>query len=598
MKEDTLPKLFLRNRDLYNDRIALRYKVLGIWKPVTWKDYWSHVCFFALGLKKLGLNAGDKIAILGYNCQEWLYSDLAAQCSSAISVGIYPTSVASQVKYTLKNSESKFVVAKDQEQVDKILEVKHELPELKKIIVIDTKGLKGYREPMIITFKEVETLGEALNAEQPQLFENMIKDTKPEDIATLIYTSGTTGKPKGAMISQKNILTMARNFSKVMEFRSTDSFVSAMPLCHAGERMWSLIFPVFAGCTVNFAESLATFLEDVRDISPSCFFFVPRYWGKMYSNIMTKIDGVGFLKRWIFNSMLSIGMHVAEFKFKGKTLPIYLKILNGIGYLVLFRSLRNEIGSLQSRLFLSGAAPMAPDIMKFFHAIGCPVRESYGLTESCGQAFIPRDGEVKIGSVGKPIPGIEFKLLEDGEILLRGESIFVGYYGNPDATKEAIIDGWLHTGDLGQIDEGGQLHITGRKKDIIITAAGKNITPSEIESGIKSSQFIKEAIVVGDGRKYLTCLIQINFENVSNWAQKNQIAYTDYKSLATHPEVKKLIQGEIDKANSSFARVETIKKFTILEKELSLEADEVTATMKVKRFNIQKKYKDIIDAMY
>ncbi|HTY24037.1 MAG TPA: AMP-binding protein [Desulfomonilaceae bacterium] len=598
MEADTIPKLFARNRQLYAERVALREKDLGIWQSTTWAEYWGHVCRFALGLKQLGLQRGDKLAILGDGCPQWLYADLATQCSSAVTVGIYPTDVASQVKYIIENSESSFVVTKDQEQVDKVLEVKDQLPLLKKIIVIDMKGLRRYREPMIISFQDVEELGQELQRQQPHLFEEMVSSTRAEDVAIIVYTSGTTGQPKGAMISHRGVLAMIRGLSQVLDFRSTDAFVSAMPLCHIAERMFSLIFPMWAGCTVNFAESVATLQEDVTEISPTAFLNVPRIWEKMHSNIMIRIQDSIFFKRWIFRAMLPIGYRVSEMKLEDKPIPLHWKILYGIAYLLLFRPLRNHLGLLEAKILVSGAAPMSPDLMRFYHAIGLPVRECYGMTEMSGISVMPRNGEIRIGGVGKPIHGVELKLADDGEILQRGELVFEGYYGNPEATREAIVEGWLHTGDVGELDEDGSLRITDRKKDIIITAGGKNVAPSEIENSLKFSPYIKEAIIIGDRRKFLSCLIQIELENVAHWAQNNRIAYTNYKSLATHPEVRKLIQGEVDKTNGNFARVEQIKKFVILDKELDQDDEELTATMKVKRASIEKKYKQLIDSIY
>jgi long-chain acyl-CoA synthetase len=598
MEPDTIPKLFARNRKLYTDRVALREKDLGIWQRTTWQGYWDHVCHFALGLIQLGLKRGDKVSILGDNCREWLYADLAAQCSSAVTVGIYPTDVSSQVKYILENSDSSFVVAKDQEQVDKVLEVKDQLPLLKKIIVVDMKGLRRYREPMIMSFKEVEALGQRLHQQKPNLFEKMVESTNPEDVAIIVYTSGTTGQPKGAMMTHRNVIAMIRGLSQVLDFRHTDSFVSALPLCHIAERMFSLIFPMWAGCTVNFAESVATLQEDLNEISPTAFLNVPRIWEKMHSNVMIKVQDSIFFKRWIFHAILPIGMRVAELEREKQPVPLHWKMLQGLAYLLLYRPLRNHLGLLEARIFVSGAAPLSPDLMKFYHAIGVPVRECYGMTEMSGISFMPLTDEIKIGSVGKPIPGVEFKLADDGEILQRGDSVFAGYYSNPQATREVIVEGWLHTGDVGAVDSDGNLRITDRKKDIIITAGGKNIAPSELENSLKFSPYIKEAIVIGDRRKFLSCLIQIELENVAHWAQNNRIAYTNYKSLATHPEVRKLIQSEVEKTNSNFAQVERIKKFTILDKELDQDDEELTATMKVKRANIEKKFKTVIEAMY
>jgi len=598
METDTIPKLFARNRKLYFERVALREKDLGIWQRTTWQEYWDHVCFFGLGLKQLGMKKGDKLSILGDNCREWLYADLATQCSSAVTVGIYPTDVASQVKYILENSQSSFVVAKDQEQVDKVLESKDSIPGLRKIIVVDMKGLRRYKENMIISFKEVEALGERLHEQEPSLFEEMVDSTRSEDPAIIVYTSGTTGQPKGAVIDHRNMIAMIRGLAQVLDFRNTDSFVSALPLCHIAERMFSLIFPMWAGCTVNFAESVATLQEDLREISPTAFLNVPRIWEKMHSNVMIRVQDSVFFKRWIFKAMLPIGMRVAELERNRQPVPPHWKILYGLAYLLLLRPLRNHLGLLEARIFVSGAAPLSPDLMKFYHAIGVPVRECYGMTEMSGISFMPRNGEIKIGGVGKPIPGVELKLAEDGEILQRGDSVFAGYYGNPEATREVIIGGWLHTGDVGEVDSDGDLKITDRKKDIIITAGGKNIAPSELENSLKFSPYIKEAVVIGDRRKYVSCLIQIELENVAHWAQNNRIAYTNYKSLATHPEVRKLIQTEVDKTNNNFAQVERIKKFTILDKELDQDDEELTATMKVKRANIEKKFKDLIESMY
>ena len=598
MEEDTLPKLFLRNVNQYRDRVALREKDLGIWKRVTWGDYYEHVRDFAMGLKALGFEPGDKVAILGDNCCEWIYADLATQSLLGIAVGIYPTDVANQVKYILKNSDSKFVVARDQEQVDKVLQVKDELPLLKKVIVIDMKGLRRYKNPLIISFEETEKMGRALHEQMPQFFQENIHSTQAEEVAIIVYTSGTTGDPKGAMISHKGMISMVRGLSQILDFRSSDSVVSVLPLCHIAERMFSLIFPMYVGYTVNFAESVNTLQEDMKEISPAAFLNVPRIWEKMHSNIMIRIQDAVFFKRWVFKAMVPIGERVSQYRLENKPVPLHWRFLHWVAHLFLFRALKNQLGLLQTRIFVSGAAPLSPDLIKFYHSIGVPVRECYGMTEMSGISFMPKDHEIRVCGVGKPIPGVEFKLGEDGEIFQKGDSVFVGYYGNPRATQDTIVDGWLHTGDVGQVDEEGILYLTDRKKDIIITAGGKNIAPSEIENKLKFSPFIKEAIVIGDRRKYLSCLIQIDLENVSNWAQNNKIAYTTYKSLATHPDVNKLIGKEVEEVNKHFSRVETIKKFKILEKELDPDDEELTATMKVKRAVIEKKFKDIIEAMY
>jgi long-chain acyl-CoA synthetase len=441
-------------------------------------------------------------------------------------------------------------------------------------------------------------MGRALHDQMPHFFEESIRSTRAEDVAIIVYTSGTTGDPKGAMIGHKGMISMVEGLSQVLDFRPNDSVVSVLPLCHIAERMFSLIFPMYVGYTVNFAESVNTLQEDMKEISPTAFLNVPRIWEKMYSNIMIRMQDAVFFKRWVFKAMVPIGERVSQYRLENKSVPLFWRFLHWIAYFCLFRTLKNQLGLLQTRIFVSGAAPLSPDLIKFYHSVGVPVRECYGMTEMSGISFMPKDHEIRVGGVGKPIPGVEFKLGEDGEIFQKGDSVFVGYYGNPKATQDTIVDGWLHTGDVGQVDGEGILYLTDRKKDIIITAGGKNIAPSEIENKLKFSPFIKEAIVIGDRRKYLSCLIQIDLENVSNWAQNNRIAYTTYKSLATHPDVYRLIGKEVEEVNKHFSRVETIKKFKILEKELDPDDEELTATMKVKRAVIEKKFKDIIEAMY
>jgi len=598
MKTDTLPQLLLRNVQTYGRRVALREKDLGIWKRITWEEYYRQVRDFALGIHSLGFKSGDKLAILGDNCCEWLYADLAAQSLSGITVGIYPTDVPVQVKYILKNSEARYVIVKDQEQVDKVLEVLGDLPRLEKVIVIDPKGLRNYKNPVLTTFSKTQKAGLDLLKQFPGFLEEAISSTKPQDVAIIVYTSGTTGPPKGAMISHRGMISMIQGLSQVLEFKPTDSVVSVLPLCHVAERMFSLIFPMYCGSTVNFAESVATLQEDMKEISPTAFLNVPRIWEKMHSTILIKIQDAIFFKRWIYKSMLPVGERIAQCRFEKRPVPLGWRLLRLAAYFSLFRPLKNQLGLLQTRIFVSGAAPLSPDLMKFFHAIEVPIRECYGMTEMSGISFMPGDNEIKIGCVGKAIPGVELKLAEDGEILQRGDSVFVGYYGNPQATEEVLIDGWLHTGDVGAVDSDGILRIVDRKKDIIITAGGKNISPSEIENKLKFSPYIKEAIVIGDRRKYLSCLIQIDPENVGNWAQNNNISYTTYKSLATNPEVGQLIWKEIEEANKELARVETIKKFFILDKELDPDDQELTATMKVKRSVIEKKFEDRIEALY
>jgi long-chain acyl-CoA synthetase len=598
MTADTLPKLFLDNVKRLQDRVALREKDLGIWKRISWLDYYNHVRHFCLGLMELGLNPEDKVSILGDNCPEWLYADLAVQFMSAITVGIYQTDTAPQVHYILDNSDSRFVVVRDQEQADKVLEVKSNLSKLTKIIVIDMKGLRHYTDPMIMSFAQVQALGERVAQKKPGLFDQLPSRTRPEDVAIIVYTSGTTGPPKGAMLSHRNILTMTDAMFSEEPFSENDSLVSSLPLCHVAERMFSLFFPLRSGHTVNFAESIDTLQEDLIEISPTAFLNVPRIWEKMHSSIIIKMQDSFPLKRWVFNACLPVGEKVARFRWDRKKVPSHWKLLFALAYLVMFRHLRKKLGLLRGRLFYSGAAPLSPDVITFFHSIGIWIKESYGLTEMSGMTSVQRTNDIKPGNVGRVFNNIECRIAPDGEILLKAGSVFSGYYQNPQATDSAVRDQWLYTGDVGEIDAEGHLIIKDRKKDIIITSGGKNITPSEIENKLKFSLYIKEAIVIGDRRKYLSALIQLELENVSNWAQSNRILFTTYRSLAQNEQIHELIAEEVKKVNKELANVETVKRFTILDKELDHDDEELTATMKVRRSIIEDKFKDLIERMY
>jgi long-chain acyl-CoA synthetase len=426
----------------------------------------------------------------------------------------------------------------------------------------------------------------------------MIEDTKSEDVAIIVYTSGTTGPPKGAMLSHRNITSVLDSFFQVLPVRRVDSLVSVLPLCHVAERLFSLFIPLKSGCTINFAESIDTLQADMTEISPTIFLTVPRILEKIHSTVTIRMQDAHPIKRWAYDQCLPLGQRVAERKLSKQSVSPFLGLAHFASYFLLFRPLRNRLGLLQVRECVSGAAPLSKDIMKFFHGIGLMVKEAYGLTESAGVFSMPLGDDIEIGTVGRPLPGWEYEIAEDGEILIKGPSVFAGYFRDEKATKQAKRGGWLYTGDIGEIDEKGHLKITDRKKEILITASGKNIAPSEIENRLKFSPFIKEAIIIGDRRPYLTALIQIDFDNVADWAQRKSLPFTTFKSLSKDPEVYKLIQEEVDKANKDLSRIEGIKKFLLLEKELDRDDDELTATMKVRRETIEKKYGDLIETLY
>jgi long-chain acyl-CoA synthetase len=595
---ETLPGLLARNKERYGDRTALREKDLGIWQEVSWNSYYDHVKRSCLGFLSLGLKRGDKVAILGDNCREWLYADLAAQTAGAVAVGVYPTNPPKQVEYVLGHSDSVLVVVKDQEQADKVLEVKPRLPKLMKIVVVDMKGLRHYDEPDLLSFADMEALGEEKEKENPGLFEELLMKTHPEDVTIMVYTSGTTGPPKGAMLTHRNLIALARSFSETTEMQADDQVVSYLPLCHIAERLISLILGLYVGYTVNFAESIDTVQESLYEIGPTVFVGVPRIWEKMHAAINIRMKDASFFKRAAYGLWIPFGLKKVDREIRGMGDHIGWRLLYWLGYLCLYRAVLDKLGLLRVRVAISGSAPIAPDILKFYRSLGLKISEVYGQTEGSGVSHIHHGSDTKIGSVGKPLPGVECRLGEDGEIMTKSDMLFAGYYKDLEATRAARGDGWLHSGDVGVLDKEGYLYITDRKKAIIITSGGKNIAPSEIENRLKCSPYINEAVVVGDGRPYLVALIQIEYETVSKWAQDFNIPFTTFKSLAQNRQVYELIDREVQEANKEFARVEGVKKFLLLDKQLDHDDDELTATLKLRRKAVETKFKDLIDSMY
>ncbi|MFC1822311.1 AMP-dependent synthetase/ligase [Thermodesulfobacteriota bacterium] len=598
MKKDTLPTLFRAQVEKYGDRVAMREKNFGIWQEISWNTYYNHVKPFCLGLIGLGLQKGDRVSIIGENGPRWLYADLAVQSAGCISVGIYPTNPAYEVKYHVNHSESKFFIAGDQEQADKVIQIKDECPSLEKVIVIDMKGLRNYDYPYLVSFDEVAKLGEEYEKKDPGAYERLIEEHDSDEVCIIIYTSGTTGPPKGSMISHRNVLSMVDALVETNPIGDSDSIVSYLPLNHVAERMMSVFIPLKTGATINFAESIEAVQESLREISPTFFLGVPRIWEKIASSVMIRMEDATFTQKKMYKLCMSIATKVAQHRLARTKMSPGLRLANLFAYLWMTRPLLDRLGLLRTHFAMSGGAPVSLELLKFFHGLGVPIREAYGQTESCGVAFIHWGDDIRIGTTGRPVRGVDCKIMEDGEILLKGDIVFKGYYQDPEATAETLVDGWLVTGDVGAFDEKGHLTITDRKKDIIITRGGKNISPSEIENMLKFSPYINEAVIIGEGRKYLTALIQIEYDTVANWAQNNKITFTTFKSLATDPKVKELIQEEVEKVNENLARVETIKKMSLLPKELDQDDDEVTATRKVKRKVIAKKFSQEIEAMY
>lgn len=594
----TLPGLLARNAQRFGKLIGLREKKLGIWQEVSWQEYQERVKHFCLGLGALGLRRGEHLAIIGDNCREWIYADLAAQALGAVGVGVYATNPAKQVAYVMGHSDSVIAVAKDQEQTDKILEVRDQLPKLKKIVVIDMKGLRNYSDPMIISYKEVEEKGAEVDRKHPRRYQELLLAAGPEDVALMVYTSGTTGPPKGAMLTHRNLLSICAKFEQVMPLSQNEQIVSYLPLCHVAERIMTLVLGLNYGYTANFTESVNTVGESLYEISPTVFVGVPRIWEKMHAGIVINHQDASRFKRFMFSLWMSVGEKTLQRELSGKPRPGLDQLLKTLGHWLLYRTILDKLGLLRVRLALSGAAPISPEVLKFFRVLGLNIAQVYGQTEVTGVSHYQPGDDTHVGSVGFPLPGVECKLAHDGEILLRGETLFAGYYKDEAATKRTVQGGWLYTGDVGEVRSDGRLYITDRKKDILITSGGKNIAPSEIENRLKVSPYINEAIVIGDARPYLTALIQIEMETAAKWAADQGIPFTTFKSLSGREELRELIKKEVDQCNQEFAQVETIKKFTLLDRELDHDDEELTATMKVRRGAVEERFKDVINGMY
>ena len=589
---DTVVKLWRQQCLERGERIAHREKDLGIWQSYSWNDYYQHARAIGVALMSLGLERGQPVSILSEDNKEWLYCDLGIAGAGGISNGVYTTDSAEQLAYLVNDSGSAFLFVENDEQLDKYLTVRDQVPTLKKVIVFDRKGLRDFQDPMVMFLDELYELGNGI-ADAEQQFSASIEQSRPDDIRMLIYTSGTTGAPKGAMISHRNVLFQLAAGEALLEAREEDEQLCFLPLCHILERLVSVEVPIYKGCTVNFAESPETVFENLREVSPNTFAAVPRLWEKIYSSLMTLRDEATSFGRWCFDRALAAGQ---AWHCEKQRSP-----LNALRYhfwnLLVLRNVRDLIGMARLRRGTTGAAPISPDQIRWFRALGVPLYEGYGMTETTGVVSLNSREREQVGSVGEPLPETQVRIADNGEVLVRGGHVFAGYWRKPEKTAEDIRDGWLHTGDVGRLED-GMLTITGRLKDIIITAGGKNITPAEIESRMKFSPYISDAVVIGDKRKYLTCLIMIDQENVEKYAQDRQVPFSNFASLCRAKEVLDLIDGVIREVNKQFAQVEQIKYFRLIDVLLTAEDEELTATMKLKRSFVEKKHKHLIDSMY
>lgn len=596
---DSLPHALLHRARSTPDHVALRKKDLGRWRSYTWREYAERAAAVAAGLRELGIGPGDRVAVHAQNRPAWVIADLGIQALGAITVGIYPTAPTAEVAYLLGHSGTVAVIAEDEEQSDKTLAARASLPDLRHLIVVDPRGV-DLDDDMVTTFADLEALGRAASGDLIADLAHRVEVLDPASVATLVYTSGTTGPPKGAMLSHANLTAAGRNGERAFNLRSGDEVLSYLPLCHVAERLISEVAALATGYVVNFGEDSDTFAQDLREVQPTFFLGVPRVWEKMMATVTIKMSDADWFKRLLYRMGMRAGAGVARRRWRPDRLRPFDTVVRGLSWLLVFRALRRQLGLVRCERALSGAAPIAPEVLEFFWTIGVPVVEGYGQTENTAQATIVPVDDVRIGTVGRTVPECELRIDEaTGEILTRGPATFVGYFRDEKATAETIdADGWLHTGDVGELSDDGMLRIVDRMKDIIITAGGKNISPSEIENQLKVSPYVREAVVIGDRRKYLTALIGIELDTVGDWAQKSRIPFTTYSDLSAKQAVIDLIGEWVASVNEQFAQVETVKRFVLLPKELDTDSGEVTATQKVKRRALEEQFSDLIEGMY
>jgi len=601
MAIDTLPKLLRENFKKYgNSRVAMREKDRGIWLRYTWEDCYYKVRYFSLGLIKLGLKEGHKVSILGENKPEWYWAELAVVSAGATAVGIFTDCTPSEVKYYLEHSDSVFVVAHDQEQVDKVLQIKNDLPLLFKIIYWDPKGLWSYRDPMLISYKEVLDLGEKFDKEHPDLFDSNLDKGGADDIAVICYTSGTTGFPKGAMYSQKVLVEGARDWTEIDGWKGKNfEYISFLPPAWGAEQILGIAGFLVTDVIVNFPEEPETVQDDLREIGPHVLFYGARLWETVHRTVQTRILDASFLKRLTHRVFMPIGYKLLEVEKEGTNiLVIWWRFLRFVSYFVLFRPLRDRLGLKRAKVVYSAGAAISPDIIRFFKAIGIEIKLYYGTTET-QVVSLPRTGEIRPETSGRIVPWARVKLSEEGEILIQSRHTFSGYYKDPDATQNKFVDGWYRSGDFGYIDENGHLIVIDRMDDLKVLAGGQKFSPQFIETRLRFSLYIKDCLVIGGQDKdFISILVNIDLNSVGKWAENNRITYTTFTDLSQKPEVIELVQKEILKINRTLPENSRAKKFINMYKEFDPDEAEMTRTRKLRRIYVEERFNDLITAIY
>lgn len=600
MIEDTFPKLLKRCYEKYGDRkVAMRKKDFGIWQAYTWKDYYEKVKYFSLGMISMGLQTGDKVSILGENDPEWYWANLAIQAAGGIVVGIFVDCMPPEVKYYAENSDSTFILAHDQEQVDKVLKIKDELPLIKKVIYWDPKGLWSYEEPFLMSFNQVLEIGKEYEKDHPHLFEENVEKGKGEDIALTLYTSGTTGLPKGAMITHSNVLSIARSITAVDNWDEDYNYVSCLPPAWVTEHALGVGGALLVGSSVSFPEDPETVQEDIRDIGPTIVMYSPRLWESYARTVQARIIDTGWLKRSCYNLFMPVAYKMADLEMDKKKPNLLWRLVYFLGEWVVYRPLKDKLGMLGIKHAWTGGAAISPDIIRFFRGIGVNIKDGYGTSESGVALTGARGREAKIGTSGPPREGCELRISEDGELLVRGVGLFKGYYRKPEATKEKIKDGWFYTGDFCHIDEDGELVVIDRMEDLRELSTGNRFSPQYYEIRLRFSPYIKDVLIIGNENvDYISAIINIDIENVGRWAEAHHIPYTTFSDLSQKPDVIELVKKEVQRVSKRLPQEIRVKRFVNLHKEFDPDEAELTRTRKLRRIFVEERFKEIIDALY
>jgi long-chain acyl-CoA synthetase len=598
MPEQTLPQFLVRNAREFPQDPALREKDRGIWQQWTWAEYLVHVRSIALGLVSLGFERGDKLALLSDNRPQLYAAMVAAQAVGGVPVPLYQDSIARELEFVIDHADATIVYAEDQEQVDKLLDLRDRLPKVRKVIYDDPKGMRHYSDPLLVSLAELEAAGAKLAAERPSLFDELVAKGKGADVALFCYTSGTTGSPKGAMVSHDNLVHSIRGILDLERYKRGDEVLAYLPAAWIGDTFWSLAGALMVGFTVNCPERPETVLDNLKEIGPQVLVAPPRFWENLVSLVQVKMGDATWVKRVVYRWLMPAGEEAARLEMEKQPVGLRLRALRALGEFFVFAPLRDHLGFRRTRYAYTGGAPLGPEIFLFFRTIGINLKQVYGQTEITGVSCVQRDGDIKLGTVGKPFPNTEVKLTEAGEVISRSAGVFLGYYKNPEATAATIKDGWLYSGDAAIFDQDGHLIVIDRARDVTALADGTKFAPQYLENKLKFSPYIKEAVAVGQDRPYVAAMVNIDMENVGKWAERRQIAYTTYTDLAQKAEVYDLIAQEVERVNRDLPETTRIRKYVLLHKELDADDEEITRTRKVRRGFVAKKYADIIEALF